>query len=281
MLTTPPNQAGKIDPHILITAQLCGITEVYKVGGVQAIAAMAYGTQTIPKVDKIFGPGNSWVTQAKALVAQDPQGAVCDMPAGPSEVMVIADQTAKVEFITADLLSQAEHGPDSQVVCITTSESLAQSCLQQIQIQCASLSRKKIAEQSLANSHIIVVDDIKQAIDISNRYAPEHLILQLENAQQYVASIYNAGAVFLGYWAPETVGDYVTGSNHVLPTYGYARALSGLSLKDFIRFLSVQSLTPEGLKVIGPHAEKLAGIEGLDAHQRAVSIRLKQLEKSI
>lgn len=279
VLTTPPNKDGLVDPHILVAAQLCGITDIYKVGGVQAIAAMAYGTQTIPKVSKIFGPGNSWVTQAKVLVAQDPEGAICDMPAGPSEVLVIADDTANVEFIVADLLSQAEHGPDSQVIFITTSETLAQDCLQKLQTECSRLSRKEIAEQSLAHSRVIIVENIDQALAISNRYAPEHLILQLNQPQQYVADIHHAGAVFLGHWAPETVGDYVTGSNHVLPTYGYAQALSGLSLKDFIRFISVQSLTPEGLKTIGPYAQKLAGIEGLQAHQRAVSVRLKELEK--
>ncbi len=277
ILCTPPNQQGEIDPHLLVVAELCGIDFICKVGGAQAIAAMAYGTETIPKVDKIFGPGNSWVTQAKILVAQDPKGASIDMPAGPSEVMVIADDAADPDYVASDLLSQAEHGTDSQVILVALSEEFAVRVEQAIQRQADVLPRRDIVKQSLVHSRILIANNVEQAILISNLYAPEHLILQIINSEKYSALIQNAGAVFLGAWTPEAVGDYVTGSNHVLPTYGYARNHSGLSLTDFMKFISFQKVTKEGLEKIGPFAEKLAEIEGLQAHKRAVSLRLAEM----
>lgn len=273
ILCTPPNAQGIIDPHLLVAASLCGIERIYKVGGAQAIAAMAYGTETIPKVDKIFGPGNTWVTQAKMLVAEDPQGASIDMPAGPSELMVIADEDAHPAYIAADLLSQAEHGTDSQVLLVTVSKTLALSVQAEVKLQVQTLPRKNIIEVSLANSSIIVVEDIQQAITVSNTYAPEHLILQVNNPDHYTANIYNAGAVFLGPWTPETVGDYVTGANHVLPTYGYTRNDSGLGVADFMKFISFQKVTKKGLENISTYAEILADIEGLQAHKQAVAVR--------
>lgn len=274
ILCTPPNQQGKIDPHLLFAAKLCGIQYLYKIGGAQAIAAMAYGTESVPKVDKIFGPGNAWVTQAKMLVAQDPTGATIDMPAGPSELMVIADDNANQEYVAADLLSQAEHGIDSQVMLITFSEQFAVKVKNSIQLQLEALPRKEIARQSLMQSRIIIANTIEQAIVISNSYAPEHLILQITMPEKYVPYVKNAGTVFLGQWAPETIGDYVSGSNHVLPTYGYARSVSGLSVTDFMKFINFQMITKNGLKKIGDFAEQLAEIEGLQAHKRAVSLRL-------
>ncbi len=281
IICTPPNKEGKIDPHILVAAELCGITQVYKTGGAQAIAGMAYGTETIPKVDKIFGPGNAWVTEAKIAVSQDPRGAGIDMPAGPSELLVIADDEANPAFAAADLLSQAEHGPDSQVILITTSEEFALEVKSEIKHQLAQLPRRAIAEKSLLCARLLVVNNVDQAIAISNSYAPEHLILQVANPQQYMPAIQNAGAVFLGNWAPETAGDYVTGSNHVLPTSGYARYCSGLSAMDFIKFINFQMVTADGLQTIGKYAEQLAQIEGLQAHQRAVSLRLAELKTKV
>lgn len=277
ILCTPPNEQGEIDPHLLYAAELCGIELVYKIGGAQAIAAMAYGTETIPKVDKIFGPGNAWVTQAKILVSQDSEGASIDMPAGPSEVMVIADDNANPDFVAADLLSQAEHGPDSQVMLITLSEEFARSVSQATKTQLEKLPRRHIATQSLSHSQIILAQNIEQAIEISNCYAPEHLILQITHPEKYVDLIQNAGAVFLGRFAAETLGDYVTGSNHVLPTNGYARSISGLSVTDFLKFISFQTVTRAGLEKVGCYAEKLAEIEGLHAHQYAVSLRLAEV----
>lgn len=275
ILCTPTNKKGEINPHILVAATLCGIQNIYKAGGAQAIAAMAYGTQTISKVDKIFGPGNAWVTQAKMLVAQDADGAGIDMPAGPSEVFVIADDNAHPTYVAADLLSQAEHGVDSQVMLVVLSEQFATDVERAIKEQLEQLSRHDIAKQSLKNSRIIITDDIEEAITISNLYAPEHLIMHVTHPDQYNALIQNAGAVFLGPWSPETVGDYVTGSNHVLPTHGYARSLSGLSVTDFMKFISFQTVTRAGLEKIGPFAQKIAEIEGLDAHKQAVSLRLE------
>lgn len=280
ILCTPPNQEAKINPHILVAATLCGISHIYKLGGAQAIAAMAYGTNTIPKVEKIFGPGNSWVTEAKLLVSQDPQGASIDMPAGPSELMVIADSHANIQYVAADLLSQAEHGVDSQVMLVTPCEKLANDIENVINAQLKELPRANIAKQSLSQSRSILVNDITQAISVSNAYAPEHLILQVENAKKYVPLIENAGAVFLGPWTPETLGDYVMGSNHVLPTYGYARSFSGLSILDFIKFISVQSVNREGFEKLAPYAEKLAELKGLDAHRKAVALRLAEMVES-
>ncbi|MFI4954495.1 MAG: histidinol dehydrogenase [Gammaproteobacteria bacterium] len=277
VLCTPPNANGEIDPHILVAAERCGIQEVFKVGGAQAIAALAYGTQTVPKVDKIFGPGNQWVTQAKMLVSQDAAGASIDMPAGPSELMVIADDSANPTWVAADLLSQAEHGVDSQVILVTTSLDMAEKVTSCIEQQLAVLPRREIAQQALLHSRIIVVQDLQQAFNIANQYAPEHLILPIKNAEQYKNQVQNAGAVFMGYWTPETAGDYVTGSNHVLPTNGFARSVSGLSIMDFMKFIYFQTVTAEGMQLIGPHAEVLAALEGLDAHKNAVSVRLKSV----
>jgi histidinol dehydrogenase len=277
VLCTPPDQNGKINPYLLQTAKLCDIKTLYKIGGAQAIAAMAYGTKTIAKVDKIFGPGNAWVTQAKILVAEDPHGASIDMPAGPSELMVIADDAANPAYVAIDLLSQAEHGVDSKVILITPSKKLAFAVLALLEEQLKQLPRQQIAKKSLAQSFILVVDDINQGVLICNAYAPEHLSLQVINPVDYVQDIRTVGAVFLGPWTPETLGDYVTGANHVLPTFGFAKTLSGLSVVDFMKFISIQRATQDGLKKIGPIAEKLASIEGLDAHKEAVSLRLKAM----
>jgi histidinol dehydrogenase len=240
---------------------------------------MAYGTQSIPKVAKLFGPGNAWVTEAKAQVAQDPLGAAQDMPAGPSEVLVIADQDANPAFVAADLLSQAEHGPDSQIILITTSETLLAATLGEIERQQKLLSRNEIIQESLTHSRAILVADIGTALKVSNKYAPEHLILQISDPRTVLDRIQAAGSVFLGPWTPESVGDYCSGTNHVLPTYGFARSYSGLGVTDFLRTMTVQSLTVEGLKAIGPIAERLANLEGLDAHARAVRVRLNVLGK--
>lgn len=273
ILCTPPRKNSTIDPHILYAAKLCGIQKVFKVGGAQAIAAMAYGTATIPKVHKIFGPGNAWVTQAKILVAQDQEGAAYDMPAGPSEVMVIADDTANPIFIAADLLSQAEHGADSQVFLITDSQNIARKVILELSRQLKNLPRREIAQQSLNNSFAIVVDNLTTAIAIANEYAPEHLILQTANPRRWQSQINQAGSVFLGKWSPESVGDYGSGTNHVLPTYGYAKCYSGLGVSDFMLQVTFQELTFKGLKQIAKSIETLATIEGLTAHQRAITIR--------
>jgi histidinol dehydrogenase len=261
----------------LVAARRSGVNEIYKVGGAQAIAAMAYGTETVPKVCKIFGPGNSWVTAAKSLVACDAGGAAIDMPAGPSEVLVIADADASAEFVAADLLSQAEHGVDSQVLLLTTSSNLAKQVNAEIISQLERLSRADIASEALAHSRIIVVEDIDNAVQISNAYAPEHLILQVEDARSWLPSVRNAGSVFLGPWAPESVGDYCSGTNHVLPTYGFARAYSGLGLDQFMRQMTVQELSPDGLVGIAESVIELAKLEGLDAHAAAVQVRLEAI----
>ena len=276
ILCSPPNAQGEINPHILFAAQLCGIQQIYNIGGAQAIAAMAYGTATVPKVDKIFGPGNSWVTQAKMVVANEAEGAAIDLPAGPSEVLVIADEHADPDYVAADLLSQAEHGPDSQVILITLSVNVAERVQQALTAQLQTLPRQTIIKQALTYSRCFIVDNLQQALAISNRYAPEHLILEVNEPQRYTAEIQNAGAVFLGKWTPETLGDYVTGSNHVLPTYGYARQFSGLSVLDFMKAINFQSVTQDGLEAIGPYAQQLASLEGLAAHERAVTLRLEK-----
>ena len=277
ILCTPPNANGEIDPRILYAAKLCGIKRIFKVGGAQAIAAMAFGTESIPKVNKIFGPGNSWVTEAKKIVAEDADGAMIDMPAGPSELMVIADDQANPAYVAADLLSQAEHGPDSQVILISLSEKFAEQTARALTAQITGLSRQKIIEESLRYCRFIVVDCVEDALVISNRYAPEHLMLQVKDPSQYTPEIKNAGSVFLGEWTPETVGDYVTGSNHVLPTNGYARSYSGLSVLDFIKFINFQKVTKDGLINIGAYAAKFAAMEKLDGHQQAVLIRLEEV----
>jgi histidinol dehydrogenase len=277
VLCTPPRSDGTAHPAILTAAQLCGIDTVFMIGGAQAIAALAYGTGTIPRVDKIFGPGNAWVTAAKRLVAADPVGAACDLPAGPSEVMVLADDSARADFVAADLLAQAEHDVLSQAILVTDSAALAEAVSAQIAIQLPQLSRTQILRRSLESCRALVVAKLDTAVEIANRYAPEHLILQLRNPRRTLARIDNAGAVFLGPWSPETLGDYCSGTNHVLPTYGHARALSGLTLRDFLKSISVQELTAAGLRCLGPTAVNLAALEGLDAHARAVTLRLNAL----
>ena len=274
LLCTPPQADGGADPAVLVAARSCGIHQVFKLGGAQAIAAMAFGTETVPKVEKVFGPGNSWVTAAKAQVAQDPSGAARDMPAGPSEVLVIADDAANPAFVAADLLSQAEHGPDSQVILVTTNASVRAAVLEEIATQRATLSRRDIVARSLESSCAILVEDLETAVQVANQYAPEHLILQIENPRAVLDDIQAAGSVFLGRWAPETVGDYCSGTNHVLPTYGFARSYSSLGVNDFLRSMTVQELTSAGLAAIGPTAETLAAMEGLDAHGSAVRQRL-------
>ena len=274
VLCTPPNRDGAIAPAILYAAERCGITSVFRVGGAQAVAAMAFGTESVPRADKIFGPGNAWVTEAKRQAAQDPRGALADLPAGPSEVLVIADETASPVFVAADLLSQAEHGPDSQVLLVTTSAALASRVCGELERQLAGLPRRKIARQALVASRIIRVPDTDAALAVANRYAPEHLILDVADAEALLPEVHNAGSVFLGPWTPESLGDYVSGTNHVLPTYGYARQLSGLSVADFQKSFTVQSATVEGLAELGPAAIALAEAEGLDGHARAVRLRL-------
>lgn len=280
VVCSPGTQGGRIDPVILATARLCGIEEVFAIGGAQAIAAMAYGTTTIPKVDKIFGPGSAWVTAAKQLVAGDPDGAALDLPAGPSEVLVIADESADPSFVASDLLAQAEHDPLSQAILLTSSRALAEQVRERALDFRRSLSRGEILDQSLARSRIVVVKSIDEAIDISNAYAPEHLILQIADPRRWIDRIRAAGSVFLGPWSPEPIGDYCSGTNHVLPTYGYARAYSGLSVSDFQRRITVQELSRDGLRDLGPTASTLARLEGLDAHALAVDLRLEALRTS-
>ncbi len=275
VLCTPPRPDGTADPAVLVAATRAGITDIFKVGGAQAIAAMAYGTESIPKVCKVFGPGNAYVTSAKAQVGGDPAGAAMDMPAGPSEVLVIADAQASAEFVASDLLSQAEHGVDSQVVLVTTSSELATAVAEEIQRQLAELSRAEIAAEALDNSRIIVVPDLDTAAKVSNRYAPEHLILQVEHPRDMLPALRNAGSIFLGQWTPESVGDYCSGTNHVLPTYGFAQTYSGLGVDQFMRQMTIQELSLEGLGNIGEAVVSLAGLEGLDAHAAAVTRRLR------
>jgi histidinol dehydrogenase len=274
ILCTPPSKDGSINAAILYTAQICGINKIFKVGGAQAIAAMAYGTETIPNVFKIFGPGNQFVTMAKQIIQQ--QGVAIDMPAGPSEVLVIADDTAVPEFVAADLLSQAEHGTDSQVILVTTSGSFAEKTIEAINEQLQALPRKEIAAKTLQNSKAIIVTNITEAIAFSNLYAPEHLILSCKDEEQVAEQIITAGSVFLGNYSPESVGDYASGTNHTLPTNGYAAMYSGVSLDSFIKKITYQRLTKEGLKNIGPAVMTMAEAEGLEAHKNAVAIRLKK-----
>lgn len=278
IICTPPRKDGTADPGVLAAARLCGIERVFKIGGAQAIAAMAYGTRSIPKVDKVFGPGSAWVTAAKLIVANDPDGAALDLPAGPSEVLVVADDTARAEFIAADLLAQAEHSADAQVVLITTSESIAQATLLELERQMRRLDRESTLRQSIDHSRILLVDSLEIAFQVSNAYAPEHLLVQTRHARSWLPKIRNAGSVFLGTWTPETMGDYCSGTNHVLPTYGFARAYSGLSLTDFLKRMTVQELTADGLRDLGPTAITIANMEGLDAHANAVQVRLAHLD---
>ncbi len=276
VLCTPPRPDGRADPAVVTAARACGVSEIFKLGGAQAIAALAYGTDSVPRVAKIFGPGNAWVTAAKQAVAADPNGAALDMPAGPSEVMVIADASANPRFVALDLLSQAEHGPDSQVLLVTTAPTLADAVEREIMGSLASLKRRDIIAAALEHAAVVRVAGLEQAFEVANRYAPEHLIVQVNNPRQYIDLIVNAGSVFLGPWTPESVGDYCSGTNHVLPTYGYARNYSGLSLADFQRRLTVQELSRDGLAGLAPTVETLATLEGLDAHAAAVRVRLDE-----
>jgi histidinol dehydrogenase len=281
VMCTPPRPDGGADPAVLVAARLCGIDRVFKLGGAQAVAAMAYGTATVPKVVKIFGPGNAWVTAAKQIVAQDADGAALDMPAGPSEVLVVADESARPAFVAADLLAQAEHSADAQVVLVTTSRALAEACVLEVERQLAALPRRDIAARAIAESRVIVAADLATAMTISNRYAPEHLILQVAEPRALLAKVRSAGSVFLGAWTPETMGDYCSGTNHVLPTYGHARAYSGLGVPDFVKRITVQELSPQGLATLGPTARTLARLESLDAHANAVTVRLEALASEV
>ena len=276
VLCTPPGRDGKVHPAVLFAAKVAGVNRIFKAGGIQAIAAMAYGTESVPKVYKIFGPGNQYVTAAKQLVSL--RDVAIDMPAGPSEVEVLADETANPIFVAADLLSQAEHGVDSQAILITTSVELQQAVKVEVERQLALLPRKEIAEKSLANSKLIVVDSMTEAIELTNAYAPEHLIIETEDYLSVAERIVNAGSLFLGSLTPESAGDYASGTNHTLPTNGYAKAYSGVSLDSFIRKITFQEIKPEGLNIIGPAIELMAANEQLDAHKNAVSVRLGQLE---
>jgi len=279
VLCTPPQRNGLASAAVLVAAQLCGVEQVFKIGGAQAIAALAYGTQTVPKVAKIFGPGNAWVTAAKQLVAADPAGAALDMPAGPSEVLVIADDSARAEFVAADLLAQAEHDALAQALLVTTSRTLAQQVVAAVERQMQALSRLEILRQSIAAARLLVVPDLETAVAVSDAYAPEHLIIQTRAPRALLEAVHHAGSVFLGSWSPEPMGDYCSGTNHVLPTYGYARAYSGLSVLDFTRRMTVQELSTQGLRDLGPTAATLARLEGLDAHAAAVELRLESLRR--
>ena len=276
VLCTPPNKEGKIHPAILYAAQVSGVSKIFKAGGVQAIGAMAYGTESVPKVYKIFGPGNQYVMAAKQQVSL--HDVAIDMPAGPSEVEVIADETANPAFVAADLLSQAEHGVDSQVVLITTSEKLLNEVEYEVQHQLARLPRWQMAEKSLANSKLVLVKDMEEAIAMTNEYAPEHLIIETKNYMELAEKVVNAGSVFLGSYTPESAGDYASGTNHTLPTNGYAKAYSGVSLDSFIRKITFQEINREGIQNIGPAIEVMAANEQLDAHKNAVSVRLASLK---
>jgi histidinol dehydrogenase len=279
VLCTPPRPDGSADAAVLYAARLCGIRRVFKLGGAQAIAAMAAGSASVPACDKLFGPGNAWVTEAKRQVAAEPGGPAIDMPAGPSEVLVIADAGADPAFVAADLLSQAEHGPDSQVLLLSDAPVLLDAVAGEIDEQAATLPREDIARRALAFSRSIRVQSLRQAAEISNAYAPEHLLLNVRDPRDLLPRIDSAGSIFLGPWSPEAVGDYCSGTNHVLPTDGHARAVSGLSVASFQKQLTVQELSPAGLRGVGDCAQVLAGAEGLGAHARAVGMRLAALGK--
>lgn len=275
ILCTPPDSKGKIHPAILFAARLAGVDRIFKAGGVQAIAAMAYGTESIPKVYKIFGPGNQYVTASKQLVSL--RDVAIDMPAGPSEVEVLADDSANPVFVAADLLSQAEHGVDSQAILITTSERLQAAVVEEVERQLAELPRREIAEKSLANSKLILVNDMDEAVELTNEYAPEHLIVETSDYMEVAERVVNAGSVFLGSFSPESAGDYASGTNHTLPTNGYAKAYSGVSLDSFIRKITFQEICSDGMKAIGPAIETMAANEQLDAHKNAVTVRLRNI----
>lgn len=278
-VASSPGPDGKIHAAVLVAADLCGIDTVYKMGGAQAIAAFAFGTETIRKVDKIFGPGSAWVTAAKQIVAADPDGAAIDLPAGPSEVLVIADDSANARFVAADLLAQAEHDTIAQVVLVTTSKQLAAEVAAELDAQTATLSRRDIVVQSMAASRCVLVPDLATAVAVSNEYAPEHLIIQTREPRALLPLVSSAGSVFLGAWSPESMGDYCSGTNHVLPTFGYARSYSGVSLLEYQKRITVQELSADGLRALGPTAITLSGMEGLDAHGNAVKVRLDALAR--
>lgn len=275
VVVTPPGKEGKINHAILAAAYLCDVTDMFACGGAQAIAALAYGTESIPRCDKIFGPGNAYVATAKSIAVQEPGGPAIDLPAGPSEAMVLADEDANPVFVASDLLSQAEHDTLAQVVCVCTNEAVAEAVSQAVQKQLETLPRRDIAREAIANSTVIIADTRSDILEIVNSYAPEHLIIQMENPDSYVADIRNAGSIFLGPWTPESVGDYASGTNHTLPTYGAAKAYSGVTLESFLTYVSIQQLTRAGLELLGPTVERLATMEGLEAHRRAVSLRLE------
>ena len=279
IMCSPPAGNGEIPAEILAAAQLCGVDRVFCAGGAQAVAALAYGTETIPRCVKIFGPGNAWVTEAKQQVSQDPAGAAIDMPAGPSEVLVIADRDANPEFIAWDLLSQAEHGPDSQVLLVTDSAGLASAVIEKLQTLAPATTRAAILEESLAEARMILVDSMPEALRISNAYAPEHLIINTADATALAEQVENAGSVFIGPWTPESLGDYCSGTNHVLPTYGWARSFGALGVSDYMRRMTLQQASRSALEKVGPTAETLAAVEGLEAHRMAVSTRLLQVGK--
>ena len=274
VVCTPPSKDGKVNPFIAYVALLLNVDKVYLSGGAQAIGAMAYGTETIPKTDKIFGPGNQFVTKAKTIIQSTTTTAI-DMPAGPSEVLVIADETANPVFIAADLLAQAEHGVDSQAVLVTNSANIAQQTIKELTQQLLVLPRADIAAKAIENSYIVITNDLDEAMQFSNQYAPEHLILATENWQQIAPKIINAGSVFLGNLTPESVGDYASGTNHTLPTSSYAKAYSGVSVDSFVKKITFQHITPDGIRNIGPTVEILAALEGLQAHKNAVTVRMK------
>lgn len=278
VLCSPTDSTGNINPVVLYTANLCGVTEIYKAGGAQAIAAMTYGTQTIPAVHKIFGPGNAFVTRAKELAQQ--QGVAIDMPAGPSEVLIIADEQANASFVASDLLAQAEHGHDSQVILLTNSETLARAVNLEIEVQLDTLSRKQTAKTALQNSKTIVLSSIEDCMQWSDVYAPEHLIINTKNSDDVANNIKVAGSIFIGSYTCESLGDYASGTNHTLPTYGYARNYSGVSVDSFVNKVTYQKATKKGLQNLGPIVETMAAAEGLDAHKNAVSLRLKSIENN-
>lgn len=278
VLVCPPDKNGQLANEVLVAASLCEITEIYTIGGAQAVAALAYGTETIPAVNKVFGPGNRYVTEAKKQLAQQVAGFTIDMPAGPSEVLVIGDEKANAAFIAADLLSQAEHGADSQVILLTDSSELIKNVALELEKQVVLLSRQNIAEQALKQSRLILTQNMAQAVEVSNLYGPEHLIIQTENPQSLLSELRNAGSIFVGAYTPESAGDYASGTNHVLPTYGYSKVISSLSLADFSRRYTVQEISKTGLQNLAECIIELTNAEGLDAHQRAVTIRLESGE---
>ena len=276
ILATPPNKKGEINPAIIYAAQQCGVTKIIKVGGIQAIAGLTFGTETIPKVYKIFGPGNQYVTVAKQLATK--YGVAIDMPAGPSELLVVADETANASFVASDLLSQAEHGTDSQVILVSTSKAILQEVEKEIESQITNLSRKKIAEKAIENSKLIFVESKEIALDLINEYGPEHFIVCTKDNDFYIEGIENAGSVFIGNYTPESAGDYASGTNHTLPTNGYTKAYSGVNLDSFLKAISFQKISKEGIQNIGKAIEVLAEAEGLDAHKNAVTLRLNSLK---